>query len=305
MGVRSVTSSLGRGIDKVRAFIELTKPKQAALLLLTMYGSYLVAGGPLDPLLLAKLTLMGVASVGGVTALNMYLDMDVDALMKRTSRRPIPSGRLTVTEALTGIAIMLLIGVTAAATINVYVLFTVLAGLYFDIIGYTELTKRFTPLNIFLGSIAGAMPALGGWTAGAGSIGLPGIMLAGVVFAWQPLHVWFLAYFLEDDYRRVGIPMAPFNYSPRVFSVMVSFSLFFMALLVLAFVYLTGYGHVSAAISTILIALAVRRVFSFIQSPSRKEAIKIFKFATPVLAVVYILLPIEFLVKVYVGIPLG
>ncbi len=300
-----ITSSLDRGVDKVKAFIELTKPKQTALLLLTMYGSYLVAGGPLDPLLLAKLTIMGVASLGGVTALNMYLDSDVDALMKRTSRRPIPSGRLTAMEALTGIAIMLIVGVTVAASINVYVLFAVLAGLYFDIIGYTELTKRFTPLNIFLGSIAGAMPALGGWAAGSGSIGLPGIMLAGIVFAWQPLHVWFLAYFLEDDYRRVGVPMAPFDYSPRVFSLMVSFSLIFMAFFVLAFVYLTRYGHVSAAISIMLIALAIRRVFSFAYSPSRREAIKIFKFATPVLAIVYILLPIEFLVKVHVGIPLG
>lgn len=270
-----------------------------------MYGSYLVAGGPLDPILLAKLTVMGITSVGGVTALNMYLDRDVDALMKRTSGRPIPSGRLTVAEALTGIAIMLLVGVTVAAAINVYVLFAVLAGLYFDIIGYTELTKRFTPLNIFLGSVAGAMPALGGWAAGAGSISLPGIVLAGVVFAWQPLHVWFLAYFLEDDYRRVGVPMAPLNYSPRVFSVMVFFSLLIMALLVSSFVYFTGYGHVSAAISIILIALAIRKVFSFTRSPSRNEAIKIFKFATPVLAVIYILLPIEFLVKVYVGIPLG
>ncbi|MDM7275263.1 MAG: heme o synthase [Thermoprotei archaeon] len=287
----------------MRAFIELTKPRQMALLLLTMYGSYIVAGGPLDPILLAKLTIMGVTSVGGVTALNMYLDSDVDALMKRTRRRPLPSGRLTVTEALAGIAIMLLVGVTTAAAINVYVLFTVLAGLYFDIIGYTELTKRFTPLNIFLGSIAGAMPALGGWAAGAGSIGLPGIMLAGVVFTWQPLHVWFLAYFLEDDYRMAKVPMASLYYGPRLFSVMVASSLTLMALLILAFIYLTGRGYVSAAVSLILIVLAILRVFSFASTPSRGEAFRIFKLATPVLAVVYILLPLEFLVKVYVGIP--
>ena len=282
-------------ISKVSAFIELTKPRQAALLMLTMYGAYIATGAPLDPVMLIKLTLGGFAAIGGVTALNMYFDYDIDSMMKRTSRRPLPSGRLSFEESLLGVTLMLILAVTIASTINEYVLFAFLAGLYFNIIGYTELTKRFTALNIAIGSIAGSMPALGGWAAGAGAITLPGILLAAVVYSWQPLHVWFLAYFLEEDYRRAKVPMAPFNYNVRVFSTLTLLHLAIMASAVWIFAYVTSKGYIAALLSTVFILLASVRVAYFVGNPSKAEALRIFKFATPTIAIVFVLVPLEIL----------
>jgi protoheme IX farnesyltransferase len=281
--------------SKTLAFIELTKPRQAALLMLTMYGAYIATGAPLDPLMLVKLSILGFTGIGGVTALNMYFDYDLDSMMRRTSRRPLPSGRLSLGESLFGVTLMLVLAVFVASTVNEYVLFAILAGLYFDIIGYTELTKRFTALNIVVGSIAGSMPALGGWAAGAGAITLPGVLLALVVYAWQPLHVWFLAYFLEEDYRRANVPMAPFNYNARVFSALTIAHLAIMALSVWLFAYITSRGYVAALISTLFILLASIRVAYFVGSPSKAEALRIFKFATPTLAIVFVLVPLEVL----------
>lgn len=289
---------------KIRAFIELTKPRQAALLMITMYGAYIASAAPLDAVMLAKLTLLGFTSIGGVTALNMYFDSDVDAVMRRTSRRPIPSGRISPEETLLGVTLMLILAVTIASTINHHVLFAILAGLYFDIIGYTEMTKRFTSLNIVVGSIAGSMPALGGWAAGAGSITIPGILLALVVYAWQPLHVWFLAYHLEDDYRRAGIPMAPFNYNTRLFSVLTIAHLAIMAVSIWLFAFMTLRGYIAALLTSIFILLASIRVLHFSRSPSRSEALRIFKFATPTLAVFYLVMPVEVVISTLTSIPL-
>ncbi|MEN2999940.1 MAG: heme o synthase [Acidilobaceae archaeon] len=280
-------------MQKLKDYAELTKPRQTVLLLLTMFSAYFIAGGPPDLVMLAKLAVMGFASVGGVTALNMYLDADIDSLMRRTSKRPLPSGRLSPKETSFLVTFLIVLGAMVASTINEYVLFAVLGGLYFDIVGYTELTKRFTPLSIVFGSIAGVMPALGGWAAGAGAITLPGILLAGVVYAWQPLHVWFLAYAAEEDYRRAGVPVASLRYSPKLFSLLVLLHLAIMISSVWGLVYLLGFGLLTGLISSAFIALAVAKVATFYKNPSKQEAFKIFKFATPTLAIVYLLLPLE------------
>ncbi len=281
---------------KLSVFLELTKPRQTILLLLTMYSAYIASGAPLDPLTLIKLAIAGYMAIGGVTALNMYFDRDIDSIMKRTNRRPLPSKRISLKESLLGITIMLIIAITVASTINEYFLFLLLVGLYFNIIGYTELTKRFTSLNIVLGGIAGCTPALGGWVAGAGAITLPGILLATIVLVWQPLHVWFLAYYLEEDYKRAGIPMVSINYSVRVFSAIVILFLVVMALAIWLFVYITSKGYMAALLSTIFILLALARVVHFMRSSSRAEAFRIFKFATLTLSVVFLLIPLEVLV---------
>lgn len=280
---------------KARDLIALTKPRQLALLMFTMYGAYFAAGGGLDLRVLSLLTITGAASIGGVTALNMYLDMDIDSAMRRTSKRPLPSGRLRPGEAMMAILLMLVIGVVAAAAVNEYLLFTVLAGLYFDIIAYTELSKRFTPLNIVLGSVAGSMPALGGWAAATGGFGLGGILLAGIVFAWQPMHVWFLGFYFEEDYRRAGVPILPTR-SPRLLSLLIAANLVVMAGLLWLFVATTGYGHLTALASTALVYASLVKVWRFAHNPDKRLALSIFKFATPVVALAFALLPVEELV---------
>ena len=279
-------------VRKVRLFIPLTKPRQLMLLMLSMYGAYFAGGGSLDLRSLALLTIMGFASIGGVTALNMYFDMDIDAIMRRTRKRPLPSKQLSPKEALAGSVFLIAVGAVTAYMINPYVLAAVLAGLFFDIVAYTQLTKRFTPLSIITGSIAGSMPALGGWLAATGQLSAGGILLALTVFLWQPMHVWFLAYYFKRDYDEAGIPVLPHN-DPRVLSMLVSISIAAMPVVIWSFALAYGYGYLAALISTILAALAIIRVRIFAETGDRRDAISLFKFASPIIAVVFILIPIE------------
>ncbi len=280
-------------LDKIKALIDMTKPRQLTLLLVTMYGAYFAAGGALDLTLLALLTITGFGSVGGVTALNMYLEKDIDSIMNRTRKRPLPSRKLRDEEALAGILAMILIGITAAAMINRYVAFTVLAGLYFDIVAYTELTKRSTAWNLVLGSFAGAMPALGGWAAGEGAITLGGIILAGIVFFWQPMHVSFLAYYFYEDYMRAGIPTVPSVLSTRAFSLFLAASIATVPMLLWLFMYIEGYGLVTSIITSLMALQAILKVFSFSRHPSKSTALDMIKFASPLIAIAFLGIPIE------------
>lgn len=275
-------------------FLLLTKPRQLALLMVTMYGAYFAAGGPLDPVKLALLTVMGFSSIGAVTALNMYLDVDVDAVMRRTKRRPLPSGKLAPDEALIGIVILLVIGIVTAAALNEWVLVSVLAGLYFDIVAYTELTKRFTALNIVFGGVAGSMPALGGWAAGAGSITLGGILLALVVFLWQPMHVWFLGYYFKKDYEKAGIPVLPGGGDVKMLSTLIILSLLGFIVITWLYALTHGYGYMTAIITTMLSLASLARISGFLKTGDRREALRLFKLATPIIAVVFFLLPVEY-----------
>ena len=279
-------------IYKLRLFIALTKPRQLSLLMLTMYGAYFAAGGSTDPASLALLTLMGFSSIGGVTALNMYFDTDIDSIMRRTRKRPLPSRKLSPGEALMGSLALIAVGAVTAYMINPYVLATVLAGLFFDIVAYTQLTKRFTSLSIVSGSVAGSMPALGGWAAGAGAVTLGGVLLALLVFLWQPLHVWFLAYYFRRDYEDAGVPVLPTT-DPRELALLTAVTTISMPLTLWVFAGVYGYGYLSAAITTLLAIASIVKMRRFAETGERRAAISIFKFASPIIAVAFILVPLE------------
>lgn len=287
-----------------REIFEATKPRQTALLLLTMLGAFLTGyfyhhgdSSSLSWGLMLKLIVMGYLAVGGTTLLNMYLDVDIDSVMGRTRSRPLPSGRLDKRVALVTGVCMVMSSLVLAWTINPYVLASVFAGFAFDIFGYTMLLKRRSSLSIFVGAIAGSMPALGGWAAGAGGLSAPAFILASLVFLWQPIHVWFLSYFYSEDYKRAGVPSLPLVVEPRVFGGIV---LVFVALYVSAvilFMALTGYGVVAALLTLAGSLRASWMIVNFIRRPDRTAAWRIFKFATPLLASAFLLIPLEVIAR--------
>lgn len=283
-------------LGKLLHLFSLTKPRQLALLMLTMYGSYLVASARVDPVTLALLFLVGLGGAGGVTALNMYLDRDIDGLMRRTMARPLPSGRIGGGEAMAFSTGLIAVGLAAASMINSYVVLAVLLGLFFDIIAYTELSKRFSSLSLVLGSIAGSMPALGGWAAGAGHIGLPGILLASIVFAWQPLHVWFIGFYYLDDYNRAGIPIVPRGVSLRSVALMLVTSTTAIPVLAWLYSYVEGHGYATSLLVTLLSMAAIRGALGFYKNPSKERAYRMLKMASPIIAVAFVGYPIEALV---------
>jgi len=195
----------------VADYVTLTKPRIMLLILITAYGAMAYAADGLPPLELTLATLIGLGlSSGGASALNHYLDRDLDALMTRTASRPVPSGRVSPESAL-GFGIGLMAGSfwVLSLYVNVLTAALALAGGLFYVVVYTAWLKRRTPQNIVIGGAAGAVPPLVGWAAVTGHVGLPAIFMFAIIFYWTPPHFWALALLAKNDYARAGIPMLP------------------------------------------------------------------------------------------------
>lgn len=190
--------------------LELAKPRIAALVLITTAVGYLLAAGDsigLVPLLHA---LAGTAlAAAGANALNQVLERDLDARMHRTCDRPIPSGRLTASDAAVFGLISAVAGVGyLAATLNTLTAAVAAATIGSYVLLYTPLKRR-TPWCTVVGAVPGALPPVIGWTAARGSLDVPVLTLFAILFVWQIPHFWSIAWLYRDDYRRAGFPMLP------------------------------------------------------------------------------------------------
>jgi heme o synthase len=190
-------------------YVELTKPKVQSLLLLTTIATMYVAGDP-SPLLVALTCLGGYLSAGGAGAVNHWFDRDIDKLMTRTSKRPVPSGRVSPRAALAfGCTLAALSLIELTLTVNALAAALSFAGFLGYVFVYTVWLKRRTPQNIVIGGAAGAVPPLVGWAAVTGSLSGTAVILFFIVFFWTPPHFWALSLLMKEEYRKVGIPMLP------------------------------------------------------------------------------------------------
>ena len=197
--------------DTVRAYVALTKPRIIVLLLIITVPAMVLATGAWPPLWLILATLIGGAlAAGAANAINMYLDRDIDEVMRRTRQRPLP-GHLIDPEAALRFGFLLAVGSYAflALTVNVLSAALTLSAIAFYVFVYTMWLKRSTDQNIVIGGAAGAVPVLVGWAAVTGSVALPAVVLFAVVFVWTPPHFWALALRIRDDYAVAGVPMLP------------------------------------------------------------------------------------------------
>jgi protoheme IX farnesyltransferase len=198
------------GVGQVlRDYLTLTKPKVQSLLLLTTVTTMEVAGDP-SASRIALTCLGGYLSAGGAGAVNHYWDRDIDAQMKRTSTRPIPSGRVAPGAALAfGLALAAASFVELSLFVNVLAAVLSLCGFIGYVGVYTVWLKRTTPQNIVIGGAAGAVPPLVGWAATRGSLSWTAVYLFAIVFYWTPPHFWALSLLMKDEYAKVGVPMMP------------------------------------------------------------------------------------------------
>lgn len=199
------------GRRRISDFLALGKPWIVALLLVTTFGG-LVAGGRGWPSPgLAVWTLLGGAlAAGGSSALNQYIDRDLDKNMQRTARRPLPAGRLTPAEGLSyGLALCLVSYYLLASLVNLTAALLSLAGIVYYVFFYSILLKRATDQNIVVGGGAGAIPPMVGWAAAAGHLSLAAWILFLIIFMWTPPHFWALAIVRTKDYENAGVPMLP------------------------------------------------------------------------------------------------
>jgi protoheme IX farnesyltransferase len=190
-------------------YVELTKPKVQSLLLLTTVTTMEIAGSP-SVGRIALTCVGGYLSAGGAGAINHCLDRDIDARMKRTASRPIPSGRVSPRAALVfGLGLGASSFVLLSLTVNLLAACLALGGFVGYVGVYTMWLKRRTPQNIVIGGAAGAMPPLVGWAATRGSVSWTAVYLFAIVFYWTPPHFWALSLLMKDDYAKAGVPMMP------------------------------------------------------------------------------------------------
>jgi protoheme IX farnesyltransferase len=189
-------------------YLELTKPRVTLLVLITMmFGFYLGSRGALDWILLLN-ALLGTALVaGGTSALNQYVERDIDAKMLRTKNRPLPAGRLQPNEALVfSVSISVAGLILLAITVNMLTALLAALTLSSYVFLYTPLKQK-SSLSTVVGAVPGALPPLGGWAAARGELGIEAWVLFAILFLWQLPHFLAIAWIYREDYRRGGLPM--------------------------------------------------------------------------------------------------
>ncbi len=197
--------------DTIRAYVALTKPRIIELLLVTTVPAMILAARGWPRLELVWWTLLGGSlAAGSANAINCYLDRDIDELMARTRRRPLPAHEVEPDRAmLFGLALGLISFVELAWFVNLVSAFLALLAIAFYVVVYTLILKRTTPQNIVIGGAAGALPPVIGWAAVTGNVGLPALLLFALVFYWTPPHFWALSLRIRKDYAAAGVPMLP------------------------------------------------------------------------------------------------
>jgi protoheme IX farnesyltransferase len=197
--------------QRARDVLALTKPLIVALLLVTTFAG-LVAGarGWPSPVLVFWTLLGGALAAGGSSALNQYIDRDLDKNMQRTARRPLAAGRMTPAEGLAfGLALCVASFYILAGFVNLLAALLSLAGIFYYVLLYSVWLKKATVQNIVIGGGAGAIPPLVGWAAATGTLDLTALALFAIVFLWTPPHFWALALVRRKDYEHAGVPMLP------------------------------------------------------------------------------------------------
>ena len=208
--VVSIPSTIHHSPSTITDYFILLKPGVMSLVVFTGLAGMMLAPGHLHPLQqLLTLACIALASGAGA-AMNMWFDRDIDAIMKRTSRRPIPAGRVAPDDALAfGFFLAALAVMLMGLALN-WVAGGLLAfAIFFYAVVYTMWLKRATPQNIVIGGAAGAFPPMIGWAAVTGGISVHPLLLFLIIFLWTPPHFWALALYKNEDYTRAGVPMMP------------------------------------------------------------------------------------------------
>ncbi len=198
-------------------YVALLKPRVMSLVVFTALVGLLVAPVQMHPFE-AAVAILFIALGGGASgALNMWYDADIDRVMKRTARRPVPAGKVTADEALAiGLALsgisVLMLGLAANWVAAAILAFTI----FFYAVVYTIWLKRSTPQNIVIGGAAGAFPPMIGWACATGGVSLESALMFALIFMWTPPHFWALALFMRNDYDNAGVPMLTVTHGRRV-----------------------------------------------------------------------------------------
>jgi heme o synthase len=295
----SVPARPSGAVRLLSAYYQLTKPRIVVLLLITTVPSMILAARGVPSLWLILTTLIGgTMSAGGANAINQYLDRDIDELMARTRRRPLPSHAIPPRNALAfGVGLGVAGFVWLLVTVNLPAALLSAGALAFYVFVYTVWLKRSSPQNIVIGGAAGAAPTLVGWAAVTGRVEWPAVVLFAIVFLWTPPHFWALSLRYRRDYQAAGVPMLPVvaGVEATTRSILLYSGILVVATLVLWPVAPTGPIYPAAAV--LLGAVFVARAQHLRGRQSPKAAMGLFRYSIAYLALLFGAVALDTLVR--------
>ena len=284
----------------VKNYVEVTKPLSVFLLVFTAVCAMIIAaeGKGVPPGLFLSALVAITAGCAGANVITCYIDRDIDLVMERTRRRPIPSKRIHPPEKALYFGLALaLISLILSWQINLLAFLSMLLGLADNIVVYSLLTKRRSPLNVIWGGFSGGLPALFGWAAMTGSINLTALLIAAIVILWIPNHIWNLAIFYSNDYRKVSVPMLPavFELKKTLRCILATVLLMYLFSILLYFLGQFGLIYLGVAlVSGLLISLG--NVYLVLR-PSRQRSWVMFKVSSPYLFILFVGMILDVLIR--------
>ncbi len=280
-----------------KEILEISKPRIVVLLVFTaitsMYAASKLIGPDLDYWNLLHIIIAGSLASAGSSALNHYYDKDIDSIMKRTSVRPIPSGRIKENTVLFyGIAVSSISVIYSAFTLNYVTTFFIALGIFFYVIIYTVWLKRSNSSNIVIGGFAGSAAAMAGWAGSTGSMDVLGFLVGFLVFVWTPSHFWCLAMKMKDEYSSAKVPMLPVLIGMEKTSKYILVNTLILlpySLMLYAF----GLGIVYTAIAAASGGLMLVYHYKLTKQPTSEFAWKAYKITAPYLAIIFIAVALD------------
>ena len=275
-----------------KEIFEVSKPRIIILLVITavtsMYAGSKFVGPELGGYDIFHIIIAGALASAGSSALNHFYDRDIDSKMERTSKRPIPSGRIhSRTVLIYGLGVSIVSVVYAAFTLGPVCTFFIALGIFFYVIIYTVWLKRRNPSNIVIGGFAGSAASMAGWAGATGSIDILGFLIGFLVFVWTPSHFWCLAMKIRDDYAEANVPMLPVligmertsKYILANTIILIPYSLM---------LYAFGMGIIYTIIAAVAGGLMLLYHYKLTQTPTSDFAWKAYKVTAPYLTIIFI-----------------
>jgi protoheme IX farnesyltransferase len=267
--------------SRLGAYVALTKPRIIELLLVTTVPTMIVAARGLPSVWLIVATVAGGAlAAGGANAINMYVDRDIDRLMKRTSKRPLVTGVIRPRNALVfAVALEVLAFALLWSTVNLLSAVLAVSATLFYVFVYTLWLKRTSSHNIVIGGAAGAVPVLVGWTAVTDRLDWAPLVLFAVIFYWTPPHFWALAIRYRDDYAAADVPMLPVVASTRTTAVRILLYTLLLWGLTLLFAPVAGMGDLYFGSALVLGGVFTAFAVQLLRRCTPKAAIRLFSWS--------------------------
>lgn len=289
--------------ERLKSYSDLMKWRIVLLLVFTTVTAMIVAANGLPPFNIFITTLFaGILAAGGSSALNQYIDRDMDGKMNRTARRPIPSGRIKPLNALIfGLALIAWSVLLLGMYVNWLTALLAFIGCIYYVVIYTMMLKRNTVINIVIGGGAGAMPVLVGWAAVTGSLSIEAWVLFAIIFYWTPPHSWALAILVNKDYAAAGVPMMPVargEDTTRLQIVLYSIQMVAITLIpaIGLFLGIEMLGIIYLIAATILGAIMIYLSIVLLREPSKQMAKSVYKYSSAYLAFLFLSMIIDRLI---------